>query len=240
MVCIKELDLNIINPTTENYRDGKRGGSKIVVIGKGGTGKTTLIKSILYHKKHIFPMALVISGTEESNHSFSRNICPDYIYDTYDEDLITNFITRQKAAKKHLKNPWSVLILDDCTDDPKIFNRKIQLDLYKNGRHYNMLYILALQYCSDIKPAIRTNIDGVFILRDPLVTNRKKIWENYASIIPTLPLFCKLMDSLTEDYCSMFIDNTSKSNNWEECVYYYKPSIIKKPWKFGSDLMWEG
>ena len=48
---IKELDLNFINPNISNFENSNQGGSKIVVIGKPGTGKTTLITRILYEKK---------------------------------------------------------------------------------------------------------------------------------------------------------------------------------------------
>ena len=64
---INELNLEQINPNTNNMNNPDQGGSKIVVIGKPGTGKSTLITSLLYHKKHIFPTGLVFSGTEDSN-----------------------------------------------------------------------------------------------------------------------------------------------------------------------------
>ena len=35
-----------------------------VFIGKRGTGKTTLVTDIMYHKRHI-PVGMVMSGTEE-------------------------------------------------------------------------------------------------------------------------------------------------------------------------------
>ena len=54
-IHIKELNPDLIPPSTSSYRNPGQGGSKIVVIGKPGTGKTTLITSILHAKKHIFP-----------------------------------------------------------------------------------------------------------------------------------------------------------------------------------------
>ena len=55
IVNINELDLNIINPTDVTAEGIEKGGSKIVVIGKPGTGKSTLISSILYAKRNIIP-----------------------------------------------------------------------------------------------------------------------------------------------------------------------------------------
>lgn len=74
-VEIKELDLDIIPPITSKMYDSEYGGgSKIVVIGKPGTGKSTLIKSILYAKKHIFPVAVAMSGSEDSNEAYKKNV----------------------------------------------------------------------------------------------------------------------------------------------------------------------
>jgi hypothetical protein len=85
----------------------------------------------------------------------------------------------------------------------------------------------------DVKPVIRTNVDGVFILREPILRNRKTLYENYASVIPDFTIFCELMDQLTDDYCSMYISNSGVSNNWQDCVYWYKAPLIDDKWKFG-------
>ena len=44
-----------------------------VFIGKRNTGKSTLVKDIMYHKKHL-PAGIVLSGTEEGNHFYSEVI----------------------------------------------------------------------------------------------------------------------------------------------------------------------
>ena len=57
---IREFNAELIAPSIEKMNDPNQGGSKIVVIGKPGTGKTTLITSLLYHKRHIFPIGMVM------------------------------------------------------------------------------------------------------------------------------------------------------------------------------------
>uniref|UniRef100_A0A6C0D3C1 Hom-end-associated Hint domain-containing protein n=1 Tax=viral metagenome TaxID=1070528 RepID=A0A6C0D3C1_9ZZZZ len=203
------------------------------------TGKTTLITSLLYEKSSIFPIGLVMSGTEDSNGHYRRIFPSSFVYNSLREKTIEDFITRQKVAKMHVSNPWAILLLDDCTDDPKILNKPLFQGLYKNGRHWKMLYILSLQYCMDVKPVVRTNIDGTFILRESSLRNRKVLWENYASIIPDFSTFCAIMDSATSDYTALYIHNATQSNKIEDCVFWYRAKPVPPGFKFGSPDFWK-
>lgn len=236
---IRELDLNLINPNSGNFQNESQGGSKLVVIGKPGTGKTTLITRILYEKRNLFPTGFVMSGTEDSNGHYGKIIPSSFVHNKYNEEKVESFITRQKMAKKYLSNPWSVLLLDDCTDDPRIFNKPIFQGLYKNGRHWKMLFILSLQYCMDVKPVIRTNIDGVFILRESNLRNRKSLYENYAGVIPDFNMFCDIMDQVTNDYTALYIHNSTTSNNLEDIVFYYKAKPVPDTFRFGNLDFWK-
>lgn len=237
---IRQLDPNIINPSIEDVRQRVIGrSSKLIFIGKPGTGKTTTLTSLIYEKRHCCPSGMVVSGTEDSNHHFS-SIFPDtFIHDVLTTEKIENFIQRQKLAEKFLPNPWSLLVLDDCMDDTKIFNTPTFHKLYKNGRHLNMLYILSSQYSMDIKPWLRTCIDGVFLMRETNIRNRKKLYENYAGVIPSFHLFCKVMDEIANDYTALYIHNAGQSANWEDNVFWYKARPIPPDWKFGSYEIWD-
>ena len=46
--------------------------------------------------------------------------------------------------------------------------------LFMNGRHWKIMLIITM-HPSGIPPNLRTNIDYVFILREPYITNRKRI-----------------------------------------------------------------
>lgn len=203
------------------------------------TGKSTLIKSLLYSKKHIFPVAMAMSGTEDSNGFYSKFIPETFIFNNYDEEQIQKVINRQKIAKKHLENPWCAMILDDVTEDPAVFRRPLQQGLYKNGRHWKLWYILVLQYALDIRPAMRQNVDGVFILKTTTVQNRKVMYDNYASVIPDFDLFCRLLDYFTENYGCLYIHNTAQVNDWRENVYWYKAKPVPDNFKLGCDEFWD-
>lgn len=202
------------------------------------TGKTTLLCDILYTYKHIYPVAQVMSGTEDSN-GFYKDIFPSmFIYNELNEDALLDWIKRQKIAKKYIDNPWELQLLDDCTDDPKVLNRKLFHSIFKNGRHWSTMFILSLQYCLDIRPVIRTNLDYSFILRESNVKIRKALWENYASCVGDFKDFCDIMDQITDDYTALVINNRVQSNDISDCVFYFKARQHDK-FKFGCREYWE-
>lgn len=237
-IIVKELDLDDINPNAANMNTNL-GGSKIAIIGSPGTGKSVLIKALLHAKSNIIPVGTVVSGSEDTNRFYSKMFPKVFIYDQFKPDIIEAIHKRQKLSLQYNKNPWSVLILDDCMDDVKMFNHPLVVGLFKNSRHWKLLSIFANQYVLDLKPVLRNCIDGVFIFRDAKETNREKIWKNFASIVP-YALFCQLMDEITEDYTALYIKNQSTSNRWTDNVYYYK---VKQPvgddFKFGCNEYWK-
>lgn len=240
IIRIKELDLELIGPSTANPRHFDRGCNKIIVAGKPGTGKTTIISSILYAKKHLIPVGMVMCGTEDSNGFYRKMFPSTFVFNNYDDEQIQKFIRRQKLAKQHIDNPWSLLLLDDCTDKPQIFRSQTQLWMFKNLRQISVgLYIISLQYALDCPPSVRTNVDGIFILREPILRNRKMLFENYAGIIGDFKIFCDLMDQLTTDYTALYIHNASKSNIWTEAVFWYKAKIPPEDFKFGCPEYWD-
>ncbi len=191
------------------------------------------------YKAHICPVIQVFSGTEDSNH-FYRQIFPStFVFNSYDEEQLTKFVKRQKIAKQHLSNPWAVVILDDCTDDPSLFRKPLQQGMYKRGRHWKMWYILSLQYGMDVRPVIRTNVDGVFILREPNLRNRKVMYENYGGIIPDFKTFCDILDQITDDYTALYINNATRTNNWQDCIFWYKAKKIPEDFRFGCEEYWD-
>lgn len=236
VINIKELDPDMIKPSMEDVLNPRYdgGGSKITVIGKPGTGKTKLITSLIYDKRACFPTGMVISGTEDSNHYWQNIFGNTFVHNKYKPETVKNFIKRQKISKQYLTQPWALLLLDDCTDDPKIFHTPLMQGLYKNGRHWVLFYILSLQYCMDVKPVIRNNIDGTFILREPNIRSRKSIYENYAGIIPTFKLFCHIMNEITDDYTALYIHNNTQTNDWKDCVFWYRAYSIPDDFKIGS------
>jgi hypothetical protein len=107
-----------------------------------------------------------------------------------------------------------------------------------NGRHWKVMLIITMQYPLGIPPNLRTNIDYVFILREPYATNRKRIWENYASMFPTYESFASILDQTTENYECLVINNNAKSNKITDQVFWYK-AASHPDFKLGSKEFWK-
>lgn len=236
---IRELDLDMINPRPGGKN---KNSSKIVVIGKSGSGKSSLIRSLLYNKHRLIPCAMVFNGTEsivDPDDRYGKFIPSILIHEKLDPELIENFIRRQKIAKENLPNPWTALIVDDCTDDPKILNTPMFHKIFKLGRHWKCMFILALQYGMDIKPAIRAQIDHTFILRETNLKVRKTLYENFAGIFPDFDTFCNVLDQVTNDYTALYIQTNATSNDWTQNVFYYKAKPVPDNFRFGNKDLWE-
>ena len=218
----------------------------VVFIGKRETGKSFLVKDLLWHHKDM-PVGTVISGTEGANQFYSKTVPPIFIHEEYTPEIINNFVKRQKRlVKKQVAgdpeyqniDPRAFLILDDCLYDNSWVKDKNIRALFMNGRHYKAFFIITMQYALGIPPNLRTNVDYVFVLREPYHSNRKKLFEQYCGMFPSYDFFCNVMDQCTENFECLVINNNAKSNKLEDQVFWYKADP-HPDFKLGADILWQ-
>jgi len=142
-----------------------------------------------------------------------------------------------KLGKSNI-DPWAFLILDDLMYDTSWLKDKTIRMLFMNGRHYKILYMITQQYCLGLPPALRTNVDFVFILREPNISNRKRLYEQYAGIFPSFEIFSQVMDQCTENYECLVINNNAKSNKLYDQIFWYKAES-RPDFKLGSKEFWD-
>ena len=242
------LELKKFDMKTISFRPDENKGPVCVLIGRRDTGKSYLVRDLLYYHQDI-PIGTVISGTEAGNGFYSSHVPKLFIHDEYNTAIIENILKRQKTVLRQIKkeiltykksniDPRAFVILDDCLFDSTWTKDKLMRLLFMNGRHWKIMLVITMQYPLGIPPNLRTNIDYVFILREPYISNRKRIYENYAGMFPTFESFCQVMDQCTENFECLVINNNCKSNKLQDQIFWYKANY-HGDFKLGSKEFWE-
>ena len=242
------LEMKKFEMSNITFKPNENKGPVIVLIGRRDTGKSFLVRDLLYYHQDI-PIGTVISGTESGNGFYGKHVPKLFIHDEYNSSIIENILKRQKMVMKQMKreteqygrstiDPRAFVIMDDCLYDNTWSRDKLMRLLFMNGRHWKIMLVITMQYPLGVPPNLRTNIDYVFILREPYITNRKRIYENYAGMFPTFESFCQVMDQCTENYECLVINNNSKSNRLEDQIFWYKAEK-HPPFRLGSKEFWE-
>jgi len=242
------LELKKFNMRDITFKINDSKGPVVCLIGRRDSGKSYLVKDLLYYHQDI-PIGTVIAGTEEGNGFYGKMVPKLFIHNEYKTEIIENVLKRQRQVMKQINkemetfkksniDPRAFVILDDCLYDNSWSRDKMMRLLFLNGRHWKVMLVLTMQYPLGIPPTLRTNIDYVFILREPYIANRKRIYENYAGMFPTFESFCQIMDNCTENYECLVIDNNVKSNKLTDQVKWYKADS-HSDFKLGTKEFWE-
>jgi len=204
----------------------------IAMIAKRGSGKSFITRELLFHKRHL-PRTVIISKTEKLNKFFGDFIPDIYIYNNYSPELLNKIFANQKQLTednedrskegKRTKDLRFMLVMDDCMSSKgKWVKEEAIQELFYNGRHYGISFILTLQYSLGIPPEMRSNFDYIFLLAEDFTSNRRRLYEHYAGMFPNFPSFNDAFSVLTEDFGCMVINNKIHTQDITEKVFWYK------------------
>jgi GTPase SAR1 family protein len=232
-INIPEFDIKSLRPD-----------STILVIGKRNSGKSCLIKDIFYNHQEI-PKAVVFSSTENVNPFFGDFIPDSFIFDEYSDKKVERILNTQKTIVKKArtkgigdfgKTPENniAIVLDDCMHDATAWKKcKTIKNIFFNGRHSNIFFLLSLQYIRAIPPDLRGNIDYAFVYYIPSITDKKKIFEDYGNIIPDFNSFVNILDQCTQDFGCLVFKTSGR------CTVSWYKAKLQGDFKVGKDTMWK-
>ena len=121
------LELKRFDMKTISFKPDENKGPVVVLIGRRDTGKSFLVRDLLYYHQDI-PIGTVISGTEAGNGFYSEHVPKLFIHEEYNTAIIENILKRQKTVLKQIKKEIEIyrkttidtrefVILDDCLFD---------------------------------------------------------------------------------------------------------------------------
>ena len=164
-----------MNIQLRKFNPAKMGDDRICVfIGKRNTGKSTLVKDIMYYKKHI-PAGIVLSGHRRKPLLWkvhTRRLCLRRLR----REAVDRVLSRQRklvGTRGKNNTNGAFMLLDDCMYDSKFLKETRIRQCFMNSRFFNIFFMLTMQYVMDLPPALRANVDYVFILRENIIQNRE-------------------------------------------------------------------
>ena len=195
-----------------------------LIMGKRRTGKSWLIKDILSHKSGLFSSGHVISCTDSIGKTYSQFAPQVTIDEGFDRKEVADLLSGYHKLAQERQKQNSFLIIDTLMGGPKDWDALAPA--FINGRQYRLFVAVTMQYPEGLKPALRLNVDYVFIGCEQIRDNRDKIYKLWAGIFPTFDAFNTVMNNMTP-YDFLVIDNTVPSNKLEDIVSWYRaPSTI--------------
>lgn len=211
----------------------------VLLIGKRGSGKSTLMRDLMFHMKDALNFGLAMSPTEESTASLGTFIPRSCIYNNFSSTALDVMLEIQRKSVKAGKWKQMYLIMDDCMYDKKVMKGVNIRELFMNGRHRKIFHMNAIQYLMDIGPDIRSQVDFVFALKENIVNNREKLWKFFFGMFENFSDFNKVMSSCTNGYDAIVLDNTKRSNELSECVFWYTANPATPEFTIGDRIFWQ-
>lgn len=218
---IKKFDLRMMGPN-----------AAICIIAKRGSGKSVLTRELLNYFKDKIPTGMVIAPTDRMSCFYGKFIPDIYVHYEYRSDVIKGLLNRQemmvekykeKKKKGKFVDPRAFVVMDDCLSSKGKWDKDEGIrEIFMNGRHFKIVFILTMQFSLGLLPELRSNFDYIFLLGEDFINNQKRLYDNYAGMFPSFKSFQNVFKLLTEDYGCMVISNRGARADFLDKIFWYK------------------
>jgi hypothetical protein len=242
--------IKITQLSEDRYFGIELDGNNRYVLGNFIVTHNSFLARDIFSNHRDIPSGIVFSGTEEASPFFGDFVPDCFIHSEYDPELIDSIMNRQKRKIREAKNQGLsetgkhqsnnlFIVLDDMLHDASSWKKdKTIKSIFFNGRHFNFLFILTMQYAQGIPPELRSNIDYVFIFNEPSVANRKRIYDSYGGMVASFDYFCNILDACTQDHECLVIKTSGNTSDLRDQVFWYKASA-HNDFRVGHPKFWK-
>jgi Cdc6-like AAA superfamily ATPase len=219
----------------------------ILIVGKRHTGKTTLLRDIMYYMRDKLDLVIGMNPTEMGNHNLEFFTPKSFIFHEFNDDKLKHLLEWQKRAVANNKALRIGLIMDDCmaettgtgTKKKKVMGSQDIIKVFKLGRHLKLFYINCMQYIKDAPPEIRGNVDLLFAFGTTSGNEREKLQREYFGQFSNYKNFCSVFEGCTQQYECIVLDTRIAARNLTDSVFYYKARVHKEPFRVGRPVFWK-
>jgi hypothetical protein len=212
---------------------------RLFIYGRTGFGKTTVITDFLHTKRHSFERALVMVGSIGAKMHYEKIFPEITVMYGWHPDRLQRLIDYQSSrVQLGDKTPLLVLMDDMMYQASNFINSKPIRWLLFNGRNALIALWISAQYCMDLPPAARGQLDLFVGCAEKLKPNRERIYKYLNPCFSTLADFDMVYKACTQNYEVVVFNMRSKSTDIQDNVFWYKsePAPGKFRWKDGIDF----
>ena len=182
----------------------------MVIYGTPGSGKTSLLKYIMYeasNNKRFDHCLLISSSKNDPDYKF---ISKKYKFDSYNRDAVENYIHFLRDHNQKNIKTRGLLIFDDVVgQDAGSFKTNFYKDLFTCHRHIGLSIIICMQVPVEIPAYLRSMIKYACIYKYISKGDKEKIFTAFGSLAENEKEFNKIYEHHTnEPYKFLFYNRT--------------------------------
>lgn len=186
----------------------------IMIVGKKASGKTTLVKDLLSYMNCDYVKVMKQDNMNDDHH----DVCDEIIDDGYSENKIATIFNRHRDNK----DSSSCIIFDDCLVDEAWVKHLSMKRLIINGPCIKTNTMIVTQYSMNLPQWLISNMDHVFIFKEPDISHRNELYKSYATMILTFQHFCDLLDEIEKiPFACLVLNYADKYKRFEDQVMFY-------------------
>ena len=221
----KRLKVSKFDPGRLNADKGlKILGYFILIMGKRGSGKTSVALDFMYYLQGHVDYAIAISATASVSNVLKSIIPPVFVHKSGSPEFISKLMTTQRKFIEQGSPKRMVLFIDDMAFDKKFLASEEFSELIFNGRWYNVTVILTTQYSKAMPPGIRTNVDLCITMKQTNIIVKRAMYEEFFGIV-TSKDFDKIMAQTTKNFQALVFDNRTQADNLDEVLFWFKANL---------------
>ena len=222
----------------------------ILFVGPRRTGKSTLVRDLLFYMQDKLFAAVAQTPTAETAEELAKILPSSCIHNDFDAAKLESAInamkllvqTERRVASRQGRQPqrrFLLVLLDDCMADAKNMKHKIIKDVFNNGRHYDLMFINVQQFIMDMPPGLRGNIDIVCCTYDAAPDNQERLWKYFfKTAFPKFERFKKAYATATSNFGALILDRTVRGATDDKKVFWYRAQHPAPIYRIGHKTFW--